>query len=216
MRTPRTRWIAAALGLALIGAVVSFETNWFDTNAGRAPERASTRDRAPRPLAARPNTASASSDEMRSIGRTEANEDRGASRRRSDVSSPDRGPGPCPDPDPELEAIRSTLSDAIAVHLPRLSLSDRELDELASATRRLRDAQAELRTIPETREYADRRATLNRRLENAVADFTYLVDLTPGEFTRRVAPAEGIDEWNPDGPRAPVDIRPIAAKDARE
>ena len=108
-----------------------------------------------------------------------------------------------------FERARQTLRTAIESHLPGLSLSTNELDDLARATLRLRAAQTALRTIPRTREHADQRALERRRLEEAVADFTYLVEMTPAEFSRRVAPDVGVDPWSPDMVDDDVSIRPI-------
>lgn len=133
---------------------------------------------------------------------------------------------------PAFEIIRSTLAQAIDARLPELALSTTELDDLAQATSRLRRAQAALRSLPKTREHAERRALERRRLEEAVADFTYLLEMTPAEFSRRVGAGAGarvgaqtgahvgIDEWPPDDASdqapAPVSIRPIEAGEAPE
>ncbi len=112
--------------------------------------------------------------------------------------------------------VRETLATAIETHLPDLVLSEKELDDLARATLRLRSAQAALRVIPKTREHADRRALERRRLEEAVADFTYLVEMTPAEFTRRVDPEVGVDPWSPDAVPDDVSIRPIRNDETSE
>ena len=118
--------------------------------------------------------------------------------------------------DPSFELVRETLATAVETHLPGLALSDNELDDLAQATLRLRRAQAALRTIPKAREHADQRARERRRLEGAIADFTYLVEMTPAEFTRRVEPGVGVDVWNPDAPLVDVSIRPIRKQEGSE
>lgn len=108
------------------------------------------------------------------------------------VATPSANAPAAPETTPRA-LTRSTLAEAIERHLPDLVLSDNELDELADATLRMRDARTRLRAIPKTREQASRRDALRRALEDAIVDFTHVVEMTPDEFTRRVQPDVGID-----------------------
>ena len=126
----------------------------------------------------------------------------------------------------EFALARSTLATAIETALPDRNLSGNELDALAHAALRLRRAQASLRSTPKDQEHADRRAAIQREIEQAVSDFSYLLEMSPAEFTRRVEPHSGIDDWSPDDlmtrglseddSDAQVLIRPIAPNDVRE
>jgi len=104
---------------------------------------------------------------------------------------------------------RSVLAAAIDTHLPDLKLSDTELDDLADATSRLREAQEALRRLPDVRERATQRAEARQRLADAIADFTYVVGMSPAEFTRRVQPEIGIDREGANPADSEPLIRPI-------
>lgn len=114
----------------------------------------------------------------------------------------------------EMNRVRTTLAEVIEARLPDLKLSDVELDALADATIRMRDARARLRALPKTRENADRREREAMRLADAVGDFSYVAEMTPEEFTRRVDREGGIDAWSPDQHPGDVDIRPIRPDEA--
>jgi len=117
---------------------------------------------------------------------------------------------------PSLAIVRSTLAVAIESHLPDLVLSDNELDDLADATLRLRVARARLRSLPKTREQASVRDQTRQDLEEAIVDFTHIVEMSPAEFTRRVQPDVGIDEPTPEGAPVEVLIRTLPRRDAPE
>jgi hypothetical protein len=136
-------------------------------------------------------------------------------RRDGDINA--RPPGAPIDPaESSFSLVRSTLADAIEAHLPSLKLSGSELDALADATLRMRSAQQSLRTLPERREHAMRRAEARRLLEQAIVDFTYVAEMGPAEFTRRVQPDFGIDWPTADDTGGEVLIHPIVPADERE
>lgn len=104
---------------------------------------------------------------------------------------------------------RNTLVTTIDEHLPDLKLSETQLDDLTDATLRLRSAQQALREIPITREHAGRRALERERLAEAVADWSYVAEMTPDEWSREVARDGGVDVWDPSQPADPVRLRTI-------
>lgn len=96
---------------------------------------------------------------------------------------------PVPSADPEEErraAIRARLEASIAEHLPDLKLSSDEVDAAADALGRLRAARRELAALPRTPENAARLRELTAAIGAAYADFEYVVELDPAEFTERV------------------------------
>jgi len=116
----------------------------------------------------------------------------------------------------EIEQIRSTLERTIHRELPAIALSENELDELASATFRLRNSQSALRNIPKTVDTIEERAEQRRHLAMAIDDFTYILEMSPDEFTRRVSsettPGNRVDVWDPNmdrGELGDVLLRPI-------
>jgi hypothetical protein len=91
------------------------------------------------------------------------------------------------DPEAERRAeIRARLEASIAEHLPDLKLSSDELDAAADALVRLRAARRELAALPRTPENAARLRELTAAIGAAYADFEYVVELDPAEFTERV------------------------------
>jgi hypothetical protein len=111
--------------------------------------------------------------------------------------------------------VRLALADAIEERLPDLKLSAAELDALADATLRLRRAQQTLRELPEDSSKAKARAEARRHLTEAISDFTYVVEMTPAEFSERVQTDVGIDRARRpdelDEADAEILIRPITA-----
>lgn len=139
------------------------------------------------------------------LGPTETSPSR---EKRADIQSDSADASAAPSPVvPSLAIVRSTLADAIASQLPDLLLSEGELDQLAEATLRMRLARERLRLLPKTRAEASRRNLALQSLEEAVAAFTAIAEMTPGEFTRRVQPGVGIDEFPTDAVPADVSIR---------
>jgi hypothetical protein len=101
------------------------------------------------------------------------------------VAPPDSG-APA---DPEAErrvAIRARLDASLTEHLPELKLSSEELDAATDALMRLRAARRELAELPRTPENAARIRELKAAIGTAYADFEYVVELDPAEFTERV------------------------------
>ena len=94
---------------------------------------------------------------------------------------------------PEAErraAIRARLEASIAEHLPDRKLSSDQLDAATDALLRLRAARLELAALPRTPEHAERLRELTAAIGEASADFEYVVDLDPAEFTERVSREE--------------------------
>jgi hypothetical protein len=104
--------------------------------------------------------------------------------------------------EPSRALVRSVLAAAIAEHLPRLALSDVELDQLADAVLRLRSAQRDLRSLRVAAENAERLRALRADVALAVSDFAYVAGMSPGEFSERVQPGFGLDP-PPDPGEAP-------------
>jgi hypothetical protein len=100
-------------------------------------------------------------------------------------------PDTAADAERELRAtIRARLEASIAEHLPDLELSSDELDAAADALLRLRAARLALNALPRTPEHAERLHELRAEVAEASADFEYVVELDPIEFTERVSPEE--------------------------
>ena len=96
-------------------------------------------------------------------------------------------PGEPTDPAPPLaEELRAWLEAAIAEKLPDRKLSSDQLDAATDALLRLRAARREMRALPRTPENARRREELREALGEASADFEYVVELDPAEFTELV------------------------------
>lgn len=97
------------------------------------------------------------------------------------------------EPSPEL--MRAALAEAIAEKLPGHKLSSDELDRLAEAAVRLREAQRALRALPQSDAHAAERGVLVEEIRAAGADFAYVLEMTPGEFTAQVQTDGGIDRF---------------------
>ena len=96
-------------------------------------------------------------------------------------------PGEPTDPEQPLrEEIRAWLEAAIAEKLPDLKLSSDQLDAATDALLRLRAARREMRALPRTPENAERLEELRETMGDASADFEYVVELDPVEFTELV------------------------------
>lgn len=208
MRTARLLTIAGALGLALIAALL-----WW---GGGARNEALERPRFGLRAVDRENGRAAPEIGLAQTAFGSSNVEPADGFREGGTRAVEASPSLADRSDPSFEFVRKTLATAVEAHLPDLALSDNELDDLAQATLRLRRAQAALRTIPKTREHADQRALERRRLEEAIVDFTYLVEMSPAEFTRRVEPGVGVDVWNPDAAAVDVSIRPIRKQGGSE
>ncbi len=100
--------------------------------------------------------------------------------------------------EPSQAFLRAALAEAIAERLPSHKLSSDELDRLADAAFRLRQAQRALRALPATSEHAERRRALREEIAAAGADFEYVLEMTPGEFTAQVQTGVGIDTFSED------------------
>lgn len=122
---------------------------------------------------------------------------------------------------PTRAFLRQMLASTLADHDPGRKLSPDEIDRLADATLRMRDAQEELRALPPTPEYAERRSELRDEVLRANAAFTELLEVTPGELTEGAQPpGAGVERLGPGdedpeprdgalfGPEQPEDQRP--------
>jgi hypothetical protein len=88
--------------------------------------------------------------------------------------------------DPETArrvAIRTWLEASITEQLPELKLSSDELDAATDALMRLRAARRELTALPRTPETGERIRELTHAIGAAYADFEYVVELDPADFT---------------------------------
>lgn len=105
------------------------------------------------------------------------------------------------DVDPPRELILGALRGAIETYLPDRKLSTDQYARLADAVETLRGAREELRELDYTAENAERRRELVDALGHAVADFEYILEMSPGEFSDRVQPGVGLSS---DAPGEPV------------
>jgi hypothetical protein len=130
-----------------------------------------------------------------------ARESRAAPEARSDLRSDEElVPEPFFDEagEPSLAFVRAALAGVIDERLPDRKLSSDELDRLAEAAFRLREAQQALRALPPTPEHAEERRALLEQITRAGEDFAYVLDMTPGEFTARVQSGTGVDTFSED------------------
>jgi hypothetical protein len=109
--------------------------------------------------------------------------------------------------EPTRELVLASLRAAIETHLPGHKLTDVEYEQLADAILEMRAARQRLRGVPLDAEHAEERRRLREELAGAAADFEYVLEMSPAEFTARVQPGLGIDS-DDDAPPEAADDEP--------
>jgi len=208
MRTPRGLIIATVIGLALAALVGGLRPDGRDERMAVPSESSFATSASPpanhelRPRTEASDATEATTRETR-LERAELDTSESAEFR-AEIAQNDSV---------DVEHMRSTLARTIAREFPHLALSENELDDLASAAFRLRNSQVALRNIPKTVDTIEERAEQRRHLEEAIDDFTYILEMSPAEFSKRVAtPGNRIDVWdskNPPHQLGEIRLRPI-------
>jgi hypothetical protein len=100
--------------------------------------------------------------------------------------------------EPTRALVLASLRASIEEHLPSYKLSSEEYDDLADAVLRIRATQQRIRALSLDPENAPRLRSLREDLADAAADFEYVLEMSPAEFSARVQPGAGIDSDSDD------------------
>ena len=87
--------------------------------------------------------------------------------------------------------VRDAFVETLASTFPDYRLSSDEIDRAAGALFRLRETRLALNALPMSRETSDERRELLRTLEEAVTDFSNVMDMDPSEFSESADRASG-------------------------
>lgn len=119
--------------------------------------------------------------------------------------------------EPTRELVLASLRDAVERHIPSHKLSSDEYARLADAVMRMRETQAGLRSLPLDEEHAEQLRALREQLADAAAEFEYVLDMSPAEFSARAQPGLGVTPPDDaeDTPSAPAreDAPPVYLDD---
>jgi hypothetical protein len=118
----------------------------------------------------------------------------------------DMGGGSEEAPPPSRALVLASLRSAVERELPSHKLSSDQYDTLADAVLQMRAAREALARLPADAAHAARARELREQLGQAAADFEYVLEMSPAEFTA-LADSEGSIDWD-DDPVAPADPEP--------
>jgi len=106
--------------------------------------------------------------------------------------------------EPTRALVRGALAAAIERHDPSLKLSSAELDAATDALWTLREARLELARLGDDPAHARRRRVLVEKIGRATADFSYHVEMSPGELSALDQAGAGLSAPPPVVERAPA------------